>query len=76
METLKGAFDSKTYLAETGEGRTISKYGKNEKIFSRGNVADCVFYIQKGRVKVTVVSEHRKEAVVAILGKDEFFGQG
>ena len=76
MENLKELFDPKDYLAETGEGRTISTYDKNEKIFSQGGLADCVFYIQKGKVKVTVLSEHNKEAVVAILGKDEFFGQG
>jgi CRP-like cAMP-binding protein len=69
-------FDSKIYLADIGRGRTISRYGKNENIFSQGDIADCVFYIQKGKVKVTVVSEYRKEAVVAILDKDEFFGQG
>lgn len=76
METSKIAFDPKTYLAEIGRGRTISAYRKNENIFSQGDIADCVFYILKGRVKVTVLSEYRKEAVVAILNKDEFFGQG
>jgi CRP-like cAMP-binding protein len=76
METFKIAFDPKIYLAETGRGRTISAYGKNENIFSQGDIADCVFYIQKGKVKVTVLSEHHKEAVVAILGRDEFIGQG
>jgi CRP/FNR family cyclic AMP-dependent transcriptional regulator len=72
----EGPFDPKNYLAETGEGRTISTYGKNENVFSQGSIADCVFYIQKGKVKVTVLSEHRKEVVVAILGKHEFCGQG
>jgi CRP/FNR family transcriptional regulator, cyclic AMP receptor protein len=76
METSKIAFDPKIYLAEIGRGRTISAYRKNENIFSQGDIADCVFYILKGRVKVTVLSEYRKEAVVAILNKDEFFGQG
>ena len=76
MTTLEGSFDPKNSLAETGKGRTISAYGKNEKIFSQGNIADCVFYIQKGKVKVTVVSEHGKEVVVAILGSDEFCGEG
>ncbi len=64
------------FLAKIGEGRTISSYRKGQTIFSQGAVADSVFYIQKGKVKVTVVSEHGKEAVVAILGKDEFSGEG
>ena len=69
-------FHPDDFLAKIGEGRTISLYRKGQTIFSQGGVADSVFYIQKGRVKVTVVSEHGKEAVVAILGKDEFSGEG
>ena len=70
------SFDPKDFLARIGEGRTISQYGKNQNVFAQGDIADAVFYIQKGKVKVTVVSEHGKEAVVAILGKDEFCGEG
>ena len=69
-------FDPKVFLAKVDGGRTISKYRKNQKVFSQGDAADSVFYIQKGKVKITVVSEHGKEAVVAILGKDEFCGEG
>jgi len=69
-------FHPDDFLAKIGEGRTISSYRKGQTIFSQGAVADSVFYIQKGKVKVTVVSEHGKEAVVAILGKDEFSGEG
>ena len=69
-------FDPKAFLAEVGEGRTIFQYGKNQKVFSQGATADSVFYIQKGKVKVTVASEHGKAVVVAILGKDEFCGEG
>ncbi len=76
LNAPNGPFDPKNYLAEPGKGRSTSKYRKNETVFSQGSIADCVFYIHKGRVKITVVSEHRKEAVVAILGKDEFCGQG
>ena len=76
MRIPEESFDPKNYLTEIGKGRTISTYGKNEKIFSQGDIADCVFYIQKGKVKVTVLSEYHKEAVVAILDKDEFLGQG
>ncbi len=59
-----------------GPGRTISNYPKKEIIFAQGDDADSVFYIEKGRVKVTVVSKQGREAVVAILGKDEFIGEG
>ena len=69
-------FHPDDFLARIGEGRTISTYRKNQNVFSQGDIADSVFYIQKGKVKVTVVSEHGKEAVVAILGKDEFCGEG
>ena len=57
-------------------GRTISKYRKNQTVFTQGDPADAVFYIQKGKVKITVVSEQGKEAVVAMPGPDEFFGEG
>jgi CRP/FNR family transcriptional regulator, cyclic AMP receptor protein len=69
-------FDPESFLAKIGEGRTISKYRKNEIVFSQGDPADAVFYIQKGKVKVTVVSDQGKEAVVTILGADEFCGEG
>jgi CRP/FNR family cyclic AMP-dependent transcriptional regulator len=71
-----GPFDPTDFLAKIGEGRTISQCRKNQKVFSQGDAADSVFYIQTGKVKVTVVSEHGKEAVVALLGKDEFCGEG
>jgi CRP-like cAMP-binding protein len=70
------SFNPKTFLAKVGEGRNINKYRKSEIVFSQGDPADKVFYIQKGKVKVTVVSEQGKEAVVAILGANEFFGEG
>jgi len=69
-------FDPKSFLAEVGEGRTISQYRKDQIVFSQGEPADAVFYIQKGKVKVTVVSDQGKEAVVAILGAGEFCGEG
>jgi CRP/FNR family transcriptional regulator, cyclic AMP receptor protein len=70
------SFDPKSFLAKVGEGRIIGKYDKNQIIFLQGDPADAVFYIQKGKVKVTVVSEQGKEAVVAMLGTHEFFGEG
>jgi CRP/FNR family transcriptional regulator, cyclic AMP receptor protein len=69
-------FNAKSFLAKVGAGRRIAKYRKGETIFSQGEPADAIFYVQKGKVKVTVVSEQGKEAVVAILGADEFFGEG
>jgi len=71
-----GKFDPKDFLAKIGEGRTIGKYRKGQTVFSQGDIADSVFYIQEGKLKVTVVSELGKEAVVAILEKDEFCGEG
>lgn len=76
MESASPLFDSADFLATVGKGRVISKYPKNQKIFSQGDVADAVYYIQKGEVKVTIVSKQGREAVIAILGKDEFFGEG
>jgi CRP/FNR family cyclic AMP-dependent transcriptional regulator len=72
----KAAFDPKKFLAKVGDGKAISNYLKKQIIFSQGEVADAVFYIQHGNVKLVVVSEHGKEAVVAILGPGHFFGEG
>jgi CRP/FNR family transcriptional regulator, cyclic AMP receptor protein len=69
-------FDPKSFLAKVGEGRTLSKYRKDQVVFSQGDLAEAVFYIQKGKVKVTVVSDQGKEAVVALLGAAEFCGEG
>jgi CRP-like cAMP-binding protein len=70
------SFDPKSFLAKVGDGRSIGKYRKDQIVFSQGDPADAVFYIQEGKVKVAVVSEQGKEAVVAILGPDDFFGEG
>jgi CRP-like cAMP-binding protein len=67
--------DSKTFLTDAGAGKTILTFHKNQAVFAQGDVADSVFYIQKGRVKLTVLSEHGKEAVVAILVPGQFFGE-
>src|SRR6202048_3601140 len=72
----RALFDPKSFLAKVGEGRSIDTYHKDQIVFSQGDPADAVFYIQKGKVKVTVVSEQGKEAVVAILSTNEFFGEG
>ncbi len=68
-------FNAKSFLAKVGEGRTIGRYRKDQIVFSQGDPADAVFYIQRGKAKVTVVSAQGKEAVVAMLGTDEFFGE-
>ena len=70
------SFDPKSFLAKIGEGRSIDTYHKGRIVFSQGDPAVAVFYIQKGKVKVTVASEQGKEAVVAILGTNDFFGEG
>ena len=69
-------FDPKAFLAKANGGRTISKYRTNQIVFAQGDLADSVFYIHDGKVKVTVISEQGKEAVVAVLGADEFCGEG
>ncbi len=69
-------FDAKTFLTQANGGRTIGHYRKNQIIFLQGGPADSIFYVQTGRVKITVVSEQGKEAIVAILGTDDFFGEG
>ena len=72
----KTSFDPKRFLAKVGEGKTITKYQKNQIVFAQGDVADAVYYIQKGKLKLTVISEQGKEAVIAILGPGHFFGEG
>ena len=70
------SFDTKSFLAKAGAGRSVGMYSQDRIVFTQGDPADSVFYIQKGKVKVTVISEHGKEAVVALLGSDEFCGEG
>jgi len=73
---LKSLFDPKSFLTKVAEGRTIAEYSKDQMVFSQGDPADAVFYIQKGRVKLTVVSNTGKEAVIAILDTGDFLGEG
>ncbi|HTK79050.1 MAG TPA: Crp/Fnr family transcriptional regulator [Rhizomicrobium sp.] len=72
----KPPFDPLAFLARAGAGRTISRHAKDSPVFAQGNPADAVFYIQKGKIKLTVVSAQGKEAVVAVLGAGEFCGEG
>ena len=76
MPKAAKSFDPKLFLARVGEGKSILTFGKNDVVFSQGDAADSVFYIQKGKIKVLVVSEQGKEAVVGILEAGQFFGEG
>ena len=69
-------FDPKDFLAKVGDGKTVVEFHENQTVFLQGELADTVFYIQQGKVKLTVISEQGKEAVVAILEPGQFFGEG
>lgn len=69
-------FNPKTFFAQAGDGRTIQQYQKRQSLFSQGDAADAVFYIQAGKIKLTVVSPQGKEAVVAMLEPGSFLGEG
>ena len=71
----KAAFDPKRFLAKVGDGKAISNYQKGQIVFRQGDVADAVFYIQSGKIKLTVISERGKEAVVGVLEPSHFFGE-
>jgi CRP-like cAMP-binding protein len=72
----KPPFDPKVFLSKVNGGRTISSYRQNQNVYTQGDPADSVFYVQSGKVKKIVVSEQGKEAVVALLGTGDFFGEG
>jgi CRP/FNR family cyclic AMP-dependent transcriptional regulator len=71
----KRPFDPKEFLSKVNGGRTISEYRKDQIVYRQGDPADSVFFIQSGKVKKTIVSERGKEAVVAVLGTGDFFGE-
>jgi len=75
-KSARNEFDPQAFLAKVGDGKTVLTFHKNQTVFSQGEAADKVFYIQKGRVKVVVLSEHGKEAVVGIFEPGHFFGEG
>jgi CRP/FNR family cyclic AMP-dependent transcriptional regulator len=72
----KKTFDPKAFLATVNHGRTVSTYRRDAIVFRQAGPADAVFYIRKGRIKIVVASQQGKEAVVAVLGPGEFFGEG
>jgi CRP/FNR family cyclic AMP-dependent transcriptional regulator len=70
------AFHLEKFLSETGKGRTIATLEMDDGVFAQGDAADAIFYIQKGKVKLTVVSKMGRVAVIAVLGVGDFFGEG
>ena len=71
----RAAFLPAAFLAKSGTGRTISELNKGDIIFSQGNDANAVFYVQKGKIKLTVISKTGKEATIALLGENNFLGE-
>ena len=75
-QLLSASFNPKAFLGRPGLGKAVKKYSKNDEIFTQGDAAGTIFYIQKGKVKATVLSELGKEAVIAIIAQGQFFGEG
>lgn len=76
VKVTNDTFDPKSFLAKVGTGKTILKLHKDQTVYAQGEVADAVFYIQKGRIKLTVLSTQGKEAVIAMMEPGQFFGEG
>ena len=74
-EFARDAFDPRAFLGQVGTGKATERYRRNQKIFSQGEIASTVYFIHKGKVKITVLSEHGKEAVVGIFSDGQFFGE-
>jgi CRP/FNR family transcriptional regulator, cyclic AMP receptor protein len=72
----KAVFDAQAFLAKVGAGKTRLEFKRRQNVFAQGDVADMVFYLQKGKVKLAVLSKRGKEAVVGILQPGQFFGEG
>jgi len=70
------SFDADTFLSTIDEGRKALHFAKKQTVFAQGDAADAVFYIQKGKIKLTVISSNGKEATIGILGEGDFFGEG
>ena len=75
VSSEKAKFDPKAFLATIDNGRTMSEYSKKQSIFAQGDPSDSVFYIQQGKVKLTVVSTAGKEATIGLLSSGDFFGE-
>jgi CRP/FNR family transcriptional regulator, cyclic AMP receptor protein len=72
----KTIFDPGKFLSTIGEGRRVLHFGKKQVVFAQGDATDAVFYVQKGKIKLTVLSGNGKEATIGILGEGDFFGEG
>jgi CRP/FNR family transcriptional regulator, cyclic AMP receptor protein len=75
-QLVKPVFNPHEFLAQIGPGKTVSQIRKNQVVFGQGRAADCIYYLRHGRIKLTVTSEQGKEAVVGIIGPEQFFGEG
>jgi CRP-like cAMP-binding protein len=75
-KNLSTGFDPKTFLARAGVGKTVVNLKKKDAAFSQGDLSDAVFYIQKGKIQLTVVSKIGREATLGILSEGDFFGEG
>jgi CRP-like cAMP-binding protein len=75
-KAAKNGFNPKVFLAKVGAEKTISNFRKDQVIFAQGDLANTIFYLQKGKVKIVVISDQGKEAVVGIIEADQFFGEG
>src|SRR5260370_38307807 len=75
-KVLENGLDPGLFLARAGTGKTIERYARNQKIFSQGEVADTVFFIQEGKVKLTVLSELGTQPGAGIFAEGQFFGEG
>src|SRR4029453_6354963 len=76
QENTALAFDPKTFLTRIENGKTTRAYRNKQVVFSQGDAADAVFFIESGKVKLTVVSTRGKEAVIGVLEQGSFFGEG
>ena len=75
-EQVLPTFEPKVFLAKVGKGHSTARYRKGDIVYAQDDVADAVFYIKNGKVKISVVSEQGKEAVISVLSKGDFFGEG
>jgi len=75
-KSLTATFDPKAFLATVSRGRSVAQFAKDAVVYRQAGLADAVFYLQSGKIKIAVASKQGKEAVIAILGPGSFFGEG
>lgn len=76
VPSIERKFDATLFLANIGQGRRLLEFGKKARIYTQGEPADAIFYLQKGKVKLSVVSQQGKEAIIGLLAHGDFFGEG